>query len=76
MNTIFQYGYSTEIDTSNDNKYKYVGVAPCDSNIEDPVWQIRRIELNAAGNVLNIKYANGNYRLQYKWSERLDLEYK
>lgn len=76
MNPTFQYGYRTEMTKSSDNKYIYIGIAPCDSDIEDPVWQIKRIELNAAGNVQNIKYADGNYRFQYKWSDKLDLDYK
>lgn len=76
MNPTFQYGYRTELETSVDNKYKYIGIAPCDSNNEDEVWQIRRVELNAAGNVKNIKFAGGNHRFQYRWSDREDLEYK
>ena len=76
MNPTFQYAYRTEIESSNDNVYKYVGRAPCDSSVDDPVWQIVRYELNSAGNIKNGKFAMGNIRFEYKWSEREELEYK
>ena len=54
--------------------YMYIGTAPSNSTISDPVWQIIRLTFTA-GAVSAIEWADGNQSYDNKWTERLTKSY-
>lgn len=69
-------GVITKREKSVDLKYIYIGTASAGSADDEPVWNIRRIEIGNDGNFKEILWANGNELYNCKWSDRLTLEYR
>lgn len=63
---------SVLVDDTSEANIVYVGVAPVGSEKDQPVWQIKKIDLTSGA---SIYFANARPSYENIWDNRLSLNY-
>lgn len=54
---------------------EYIGFAPCDAHLTDPVWQIKKLIYDSTGFNTDVLFANGNAQFDKIMSNAASLTY-
>lgn len=67
--------YATEFDYDANGNVIYYGIAQPGSAVSSGSWQIRKLDYDGAGNLLDMLYANGARAFNQAWTSRAGLSY-
>lgn len=68
-------GFSTELGYDANGNVIYWGRAVPGSAITAPAWQIRRLDYDVSGNLIDVLFAGGATTFVNAWTDRLILSY-
>ena len=67
--------YTTEMDYDVNGNVIYYGIAQPGTGVGSALWQIRKLDYDGSGNLLDVLYAGGSRSFTNVWTNRLALSY-
>lgn len=67
--------YTTEMAYDANGNMIYYGIAIPGTALSAAAWQIRKLDYDASGNLLDVLYANGSRAFSNVWNNRVALSY-